>query len=112
MIKLLELIGENMVYKIPIEIETLKTLKEIFRNYEPIHQYKLDDYYIDLYLKNINLVIECDEHGHKDRKKGTEVERESYITDKLKCKFYRYNPDSENFNINFVISDIIELLKN
>lgn len=112
MIKLLELIGENIVYKIPVEIETLKILIEVFRDFEPIHQQPLEDYYIDLYLKKINLVIECDENGHKDRKKGTEIERENFIKNKLSCKFYRYNPDIENFNINHTIADIISLIKN
>ena len=100
------------IYKIPIEIETIKILINVLKNYNPIHQYPLEDYYIDLYLENINIAIECDENGHKDRKKGTEIERENFIKNNLKYKFYRYNPDIENFNIYYVISDIIELLKN
>ena len=42
---------------------------EVLRDFEPVHQQPLEDYFIDLYLKKINLVIECDENGHKDRKR-------------------------------------------
>ena len=51
MIKLLELIEEPIIYKLPIEVETMKNLYEIFMDYEPELNYKVDDYYIDLYLK-------------------------------------------------------------
>jgi hypothetical protein len=111
-IKLLELIEEPIIYKIPIEVETMKNLYEIFFDYEPELNYKVDDYYIDLYLKKIKLSIECDENGHKDRKKYDEEEREKYLKEKLECQFYRFDPDDENFKFNNVIKEIIYLIKN
>lgn len=110
MIKLLELIKEPVTYKIPIEIETLKIIYEIFEDCEPHLQYKVDKYYIDLYLKKINIAIECDENNHKHFKKDDEHTREEIIKKILNCKIIRYNPDDDNFNINHVIKNIVNTL--
>lgn len=112
MIKLLELINEPITLKIPIEVETMKNLYEIFLDYEPILNYGIDEYYIDLYLKKCKISIECDERGHKDRKMNKEIERENYLKEKLGCKFYRFNPDDKKFKFNNVIREIIYLIKN
>lgn len=112
MLKLLELINEPITLKIPIEVETMKNLYEIFLDYEPILNYGIDEYYIDLYLKKCKISIECDEQGHKDRKINKEIERENYLKEKLRCKFYRFNPDDNKFKFNNVIREIIYLIKN
>ena len=112
MIKLLELIKEPIIYKLPIEVETMKNLYEIFLDYEPELNYRIDNYYIDLYLKKSKIAIECDERGHNDRNKKKEIERENYLKEKLECKFYRFNPDDKNFKFNNVIKEIIYLIKN
>lgn len=39
----------------------MKNLYEIFLDYEPILNYGVDKYYIDLYLKKSKISIECDE---------------------------------------------------
>ena len=110
MINLLEVINEPILYKLPIECETLKPISEIFSDYEPIVQYPIGTYYIDLYLKKVNIAIECDEHNHKKRDSMYEKKREIFIKENLNCKFVRYDPHSLNFNINNIIKNIVNLM--
>jgi very-short-patch-repair endonuclease len=112
LINFFSLIDEKIHYKMPIEIETLKPLYEIFSDYNPILQYKIDKYYIDLYLQKVNIAIECDENNHMDRKQIYELDRENLINNQLKCIIIRYNPDEENFNINIVIKKIMNEIIN
>ena len=112
LINFFSLIDEKIHYKMPIEIETLKPLYEIFSDYNPILQYNIDKYYIDLYLQKLNIAIECDENNHTDRNQIYELDRENVINNKLKCIIIRYNPDEENFNINNVIKKIMNEIIN
>ncbi len=73
-------------------------------------QYCIDGYFLDMYLPEYNLVIECDEFGHSKYNKDKDNEREKYIKDKLKCKFIRFNPDAKNFNIITVIKEIYKVI--
>ncbi len=52
-------------------------------------QFRVGKYFVDGYVKNTNLVIEIDEEYHHKRKKNYDVERERFIIEKLKCKFWR-----------------------
>jgi very-short-patch-repair endonuclease len=70
------------------------------------YQYNLDKYFIDMYLPDYNLVIECDEFGHSKYNKEKELEREKFIKDKLNCKFIRINPDEKDFNFDLIIPEI------
>ena len=72
------------------------------------YQYCVDSYFVDMYLPDYNLVIECDEFGHSKYNKNKDKEREEYIKNKLKCDFIRFNPDNENFNILIIIKQIYE----
>ena len=73
-------------------------------------QYCIDGYFLDMYLPEYNLVIECDEFGHSKYNKDKDNEREKYIKDKLKCEFIRFNPDAKNFNIITVIKEIYKVI--
>lgn len=73
-------------------------------------QYKVGSYRIDLYFEKEKLAIECDEFDHKDRDQNYEKERQSYIKEKLGCKFIRFNPDSETFCIFKLINKIMKEL--
>ena len=46
-------------------------------------QYSVDGYRVDLYLKDINLVIECDEMGHEYKNGLSEIIRQKIIESKL-----------------------------
>ena len=62
-----------------------------FRNYN-VRRFR-----VDLYLKDLNIAIECDEHGHKDRHKWYEELRQEEIEKRLGCRFIgltHTNPDS------------------
>jgi very-short-patch-repair endonuclease len=73
-------------------------------------QYCIDGYFLDMYLPEYNLVIECDEFGHSKYNKDKDNEREKYIKNKLKCEFIRFNPDAKNFNIITVIKEIYKVI--
>jgi len=72
-------------------------------------QYNIDNYRIDLYLKDIGVAIECDELEHRN-KQFDDIEREKYIKNKLKCEFIRFNPYDKDFNIGNIINAIFRKL--
>lgn len=73
-------------------------------------QVKMGDYSVDLYFPKYKLVVECDENNHRDRDPTKEKERQTYITEKHSCKFYRFDPDKESFDIFVVIGEIGKIL--
>jgi very-short-patch-repair endonuclease len=74
------------------------------RYYKKGHVY--GSYYnVDLYCKDLNLVIECDEYAHKFVC-GDDKKREDFIKKTLNCKFIRFNPDDDNFNLQDIIDKI------
>jgi very-short-patch-repair endonuclease len=88
------------------EQEYISAIKETFYYMKCKSQFPVGSYYIDLYIKDFNLAIECDEFGHTDRDPIYEEERQKFIEDKLGCHFIRFNPDEPNFSIFRVIGDI------
>jgi len=96
-----------------IEADTLKCIRDAFKNEKTNEQYKVDKYRIDLYFPEYNLAIECDESHHNSCiNKSNDAEREQYIRDKINCTFIRYSPDDKNFNIFTVINNIYVHIKN
>lgn len=74
---------------------------------------KYNDYFIDLYLENINLAIECDEHDHYIQEYSDELERrEEDIITELGCRFLRFNPHEADFNVGEVINVIFHYISN
>jgi very-short-patch-repair endonuclease len=94
---------------IPEETETIDFL---FNALEPtfqcFKQYKILTYRIDLYIKDTNIAIECDEFGHNDRNEEYEKKRENDIINVLGCKFIRFNPNSKSFKLSQLLSEIIK----
>ena len=90
------------------ESSYLKIISESFKNLPQKFQYTISKYKIDLYFPDQKLAIEVDEFDHKDRDPILENNRQKYIEEYLNCKFIRFNPDQENFNIGSVISKILE----
>ena len=88
------------------EQEYISAIKEAFYYMDCKSQFPVNTYYVDLYIKDFNLVIECDEYNHRDRDPMYEQERQEYIESKLGCHFIRFNPDEPNFSIFKVIGDI------
>lgn len=54
--------------------------------YEVIRQYQVEGYFLDGYVRELNLAIEVDE---KPKDKERDIERQKIIEKKLKCKFFR-----------------------
>lgn len=89
------------------EQSTLHVVKSAFSHIKSKYQYPVGNYYIDFYLPDYKLAIECDEFNHCGRDLDYEIQRENYIKSKLGCKFIRYNPDEKDFNVGDVINKIM-----
>jgi len=80
---------------------------------ETKRQFIVGRYRVDLYIPNINLVVECDEEGHSDYNKNREIARQKYIENQLTCTFYRINPNDPAYDIsdsiNFIMKKIIDV---
>ena len=78
------------------------------------HQHKVlenEKVRTDTYFSEHKLVVEIDKKGHIDRNQNKENERQIKIEKLLNCKFYRINPDAENFDIFVEISKIQNYIK-
>lgn len=89
------------------EQDTIGSITKAFSHLKFKRQFHIGDYKIDLYFPDKKIAIECDELGHEDRNIINEIERQKYIEKQLNCKFIRYNPDAEDFDIFKVINQII-----
>jgi very-short-patch-repair endonuclease len=100
------------VYDIHImkkESSTLLCIIQAFSNEEYICQKWIEPYKVDLLFVKYNLIIECDENGHKDRNQEAEKVRYDYIVNKG-YSFVRYNPDENHFSIFVVIGQIHDFM--
>ena len=91
------------------EQQTLSTITDVFKTEKFEDQYKVGNYYIDLYFTEHKIAVECDELGHNDRKPHKERERMDYINEQLDindCHWIRFNPDEYKFDISKVIGQI------
>lgn len=89
-----------------IEWQTLSAIKALLPDHVMYtHQFYINgveagrthSYLIDLYFPDHRIAVECDEHGHRDRNKTYEADRQKFITDKLGCVFVRYNPHDRDY---------------
>ena len=93
------------------ETETLKYIEQAFKNIQIEYQIKCGTYRIDMVMPSYRIVIECDEHGHRNRDIIYEKTRETYIKNQG-YQFVRYNPDDKYFSIFNVIGDINKIIIN
>ncbi len=105
-------IDTTQIVVISPEIDCGHKIIETFKHEKCYHKYKIGTYYVDLFFEDYNLIVECDEHDHENYDPIEEEKREKYIINyKIngnKNNFFRYDPFKQNFNINFVISDLIK----
>lgn len=76
--------------------ETLEGIVDVFS------QYRIDNYIVDFYIPEVNLIIEYDEKYHtkimeKDKK------RQKFLEEKMKVKFIRVNEGDELSGLNRII---------
>lgn len=108
-IKLAETLNLNLLTKFCVAIETdvLQCILTTFDGNTMKLQYCVDKYNIDLYFPDYLLAIECDENHHnKSANKFNDTIRQNYITQKLGCRFIRFNPHNKNFNLFKLLNDI------
>jgi len=101
----------NKIYTC-IETETIKCILDVFNGEKMIQQYKVKQYFIDLYFPEYKLGIECDERMHnRTFKKEYDINRENNIKNEIKdIYFIRYEPDKKDFNIFDVINKIYKYI--
>jgi very-short-patch-repair endonuclease len=108
-IELSSIIGLNVktTYYTAIETDTLNCILKTFHGKNMVLQYFVDKYHIDLYFPDQKLAIECDELQHDSKNNITNDKiRELYITEKLQCKFIRFSPYKNNFNLFKLLNQI------
>jgi len=96
----------NKIYTC-IEAETIKCILDSFNGEKMMQQYKVKQYFIDLYFPEYKLALECDEKQHNVKNNiEKDIIREIYIKDNLDCTFIRYKPYDKEFNIFDIINKI------
>jgi very-short-patch-repair endonuclease len=94
-------------YYVSIETDIIKCILTTFDGNIITPQYRVDNYYIDLYFDEYSLAIECDERHHTyPNNKIQDLERQLYITKKLGCRFIRFNPSDPKFNLFQLLNNI------
>ena len=91
------------------ELETMEAIRKAFPAEVFLTQYpcKYGEYFLDAYLPDHNIVLECDEHDHAGYDKGKEAMRSREIGAELKDPtFIRFNPHAQDFDIFTVIGRI------
>jgi very-short-patch-repair endonuclease len=96
---------------ISFENQTINLLMEAFDGEIMIDQYTIYNYRIDLYFPDYKLAIECDEDFHIYNKEKDNL-RECLIKQKIGCKFIRYMPNSNEFNLLVVVNQIFRHIRN
>ena len=78
-------------------------IKSCLRQWSSTSHYSFQEEYpvgkkhrIDIYFYKQKLAVEVDENDHNDRDIDKELERERYIKRRLRCEFFRYNPDNKD----------------
>lgn len=70
-------------------------------------QKRIGKYFVDLYIEEIKLCVECDENGHKNYDEDKEKIRQQFIETTLGCTFLRFNPNEKGFDISEIVNTII-----
>jgi very-short-patch-repair endonuclease len=94
------------------EAHFINIIEESFSECKIHKQFSIDIYRIDMYFIDYKIALEIDENNHINRDILYEEERQSFITNKLKCVFIRFNPNEKLFNIGKIIFQIREYIKN
>lgn len=101
--------GASVTIKSNIEFDTISVLETAFSMFDPARQFRVQTYRVDLYLRKLNVCVECDENGHASYSDGSETRRQRHIKSHLRCRFVRYNPNDPEFNIGDVIRQILSI---
>ena len=75
---------ENEIYERK-EYSVIKQVKKVFKKQTIVEQYKVKNYFIDLYFSVHKLRIEIDKNGHINRSETKEEQREKTIKKSWDC---------------------------
>ena len=99
---------ENEIYESK-EYSIVKQIKKVFKKQKIIDQYRVEQYFIDLFFPVHSLGIEIGENVHLDSSDIKEQEREETIKN-AEISLIRINPDKEGFDIFDEISEIQDFI--
>jgi hypothetical protein len=105
----IDILGSKILRK---EADSICEIMKAFNGQNMMLQYSVLTYRVDLYFPDYNICVECDENGHSDRDPNAELQRYLDITKNLNCQWYRYNPDSKDYDIMKVVNGIFRLIIN
>jgi very-short-patch-repair endonuclease len=92
------------------ETQVVSVLASAFADCNPITQFTVHGYRIDLYLASANIAVEVDENGHAHYDSKEEIKRAKVIKSALGCSFVRLDPYAFDFNLGDVILKIRNLI--
>jgi hypothetical protein len=75
-----------------VETKYIGFLFKCLNVFNPIQQFPIKSYKIDLYIPIYKIAVECDENNHKYSDTNKELDRQSFIEKTLNCQFIRFNP--------------------
>lgn len=85
---------------------TISIIRNAFIHLNPVEEFFVSGYRIDLYFPLHRIAIECDE-DHHSRQKICDQFRQDTITKLLGCSWIRYSPDEQGFCVGKVINRIL-----
>ena len=91
-VKKLFLLSEGDGICASIELNIVEKLIKAFISFDPITQFNIGSYRIDLYLTKPKLAIEIDEEAHAYYNKENDIARTLFIKAQLCCTLIRINP--------------------
>lgn len=102
----------DMEAHVYVEAEIVPQLVKAFTAFNPLPQFIIGRYRIDLYLMGPKIAVECDENGHSGYGKMGEATRENFIKETLGCRFVRFNPQAAGFDVMDVVAAIVQAIVN
>lgn len=84
---------------------------DAFPNEKCITEFDVYPYRFAIYFPNQKLIIDYDQVDQEFYNEEIEFHRLNYVTEKLNCKIYKFNPNNENFSISTTISNISSLFQ-
>ena len=102
--------GVELEMKMITEEEIMQQLEEAFEACNPIKQFGIGPYRIDMYLDQPKIALECDEHNHSSYNTVREMQRQTFIEERLGCCFIRFDPYAPNFSAMSVVKEVVRKL--
>ena len=92
--------------------ETITFLMQVFGSrFRCIPEHEINVYRVDLFISDKNVVVECDEYGHKRYGTAEESIRTAVITSHIpNIRWVRFNPHSPDFKLSLVVQKVMNIV--